>query len=204
MVKKTEAKAFCMRLFKDGLLIPGKKVPTFAEYSCGWWDIETCRYLKWRQLHSPMAQNTIDLHKINFVKHIKGYFEKYRLDEITPPVIEGWLVSLSEKKMKTKAGKEWSLKPKTINLVYGTFKLMMHEAVRLKLLKVNPCLEVKELKQEELKRVILTMDEIRKLFPPDWTTIWSNRVVYLAHRLAACTVWVLGEYQNKAKPVYTH
>jgi hypothetical protein len=37
-----------MELFKDGLLIPEPKVPTFAEFSKGWWEIETCNYLKWR------------------------------------------------------------------------------------------------------------------------------------------------------------
>ncbi|MCL1929323.1 MAG: integrase, partial [Treponema sp.] len=54
ITKKTEAVAYCMKLFRDGLLIPEQKVPTFAEFSAGWWDIETCRYLKWRQLEDPM------------------------------------------------------------------------------------------------------------------------------------------------------
>ena len=79
--KKMEAVAYCIKLFKDGLLIPEQKTPVFAEFSNGWWGIETCRYLKWWELHEPLSQGNI--HRINFHKHIKDYFAKFKLDEIT-------------------------------------------------------------------------------------------------------------------------
>jgi hypothetical protein len=71
ITKRTEAVAYCMRLFREGLLIPEPKVPTFAEFSEGWWDIETCRYLKWRQLHNPMSQGSIYIHNTNYKNHVK-------------------------------------------------------------------------------------------------------------------------------------
>ncbi|MDR0323569.1 MAG: tyrosine-type recombinase/integrase, partial [Treponema sp.] len=104
-------------------------------------------------------------------------FANYRLDEITPDVLEGWLLQLSEK----------GLKPNTVNLQYRTLKLMMGEAFRLKLIKHNPCLEVKDVKAEETERKILTVEEVKKLFPHNWREIWESPVVYKAHRLAACT-----------------
>jgi integrase len=186
LTKKTEAAAYCMRLFRDDLLIPEQKIPTFAEFSSGWWNIETCRYLKWRQLHEPITQGTNDIHKSNFENHIKDYFIKYRLDEITPDVIENWLLSLSEK----------GLKSNTVNLQYRTFKLMMGEAIRQKLIKTNPCSEVKDLKSEETKRDILTVEEVRKLFPHEWSTVWESPVIYKAHRLAACTGLRVGELRG--------
>ena len=188
ITKKTEAVAYCMKLFRDGLLIPERKVPTFAEFSAGWWDVETCRFLKWRQLHNPMSVGSIYIHKKNFGNHIKDYFGKYCLDEITPNVIEEWLFFLSEKN-----GKNNTLKPKTINLIYVTLQIMLGEAVRTGLLKSNPCKEVKKLRTEEIVRDILTVDEARKLFPPDWSAVWDSKVVYMAHRLAACTGLRMGE-----------
>ena len=184
--KKTEAIAYCMKLFRNGLLIPEPKAPTFAEFSSGWWDVETCRYLKWRQLHERITRSTIYIHQNNFANHIKDYFAKYSLDGITPDVIEGWLLWLSEK----------GLKAVTVNLVYRTFKLMMGEAVRTKLLKDNPCLEVKNLKGEEIVREILTLEEVQKLFPHDWSTVWESKVVCRAHLLAACTGLRVGELQG--------
>ena len=201
--KRTEAVAFCMKLFRDGLLIPEKKLPTFAEYACGWWDIDTCRYLKWRQLHNPLTDSTIRLHKMRFHNHIKDYFAKYRLDEITSDVIEGWLLYMSEKNVSL--GKDTAdenenenkkMKPQTINQVYSTLRMMFEEAVRTKVLNDNPCRDVRELKEETVNRDILTVEEVRKLFPCDWSMVWDNELFYRANRLAACTGMRIGELQG--------
>jgi len=185
--RKTEAVAFCMKLYKDGLLIPEKKLPTFAEFSAGWWEADTCRYLKWRELHEPLTKSTINIHKLNFHNTIKDYYAKYRLDEITPEVIEEWLLYLS---------RERELMASTINLHLRTFRMMMGEAFRIKLIAKNPCKEVKEVRQEDTKRVILSVDEAKKLFPPDWTEIWETQIVYTAHLLAACTGLRIGELRG--------
>jgi len=175
--KKTEATAYCMRLFRDGLLIPEKKAPTFAEFTAGWWIPETCRYLKWRELHEPLTKSTIAIHKNNFHRNIKDYFAKYPLDEITPEVIEEWLLDLKKR----------DLMPSTINLQLRTLRMMIGEAFRLKLITKNPCKEVKEVRQEDVKRIILSVEEAKKLLAPDWFKLWETRIVYIAHRLGACT-----------------
>ena len=94
---KTEANEYCLMLFKQGLLIPEQKKPTFEEFSAGWWDIETCKYLKWRELHEPITESTLIVYQGNFRNHIKDYFAKFKLDEITPLVIENWLVFMKGK-----------------------------------------------------------------------------------------------------------
>jgi integrase len=175
--RKTEAVAYCTKLFRDGLLIPEQKTPTFAEFSEGWWDIDTCNYLKWRELHEPLSQHTVICHQVNFRHHLKDYFAKYRLNEITDTVLESWMLAMSGKKLKAV----------TINLAFQTLRTMLGEAVRLKLLAKNPCAEVKKLKAEEMERKILTVDEVRKLFPLDWDSVWDSEVIYKAHKLAACT-----------------
>jgi integrase len=55
---------------------------------------------------------------------------------------------------------------------------------------------VKELKTEEPQRIILTLEELGKLFPADWTNIWDNAVIYRAHRLAACTGMRISELRG--------
>jgi integrase len=186
LTKKTEAVAYCMKLFRDGLLIPEQKTPLFSEFSKGWWDIGTCGYLKWRQLHNPIQAGTLAMLKCNFENHIKDYFAKYRLDEITPNVIEGWLLHLSEK----------GFKHNTINTQYRPLRLMMGEAARQKLIKSNPCEEVKNLKAEEEGRKIFTVEEARKLFPANWAAVWDTRVSCLANKLAACTGLRMGELRG--------
>jgi integrase len=196
--KKTEAKEYCMRLFRDGLLIPEKKVPSFAEFSEGWWDFGTSPYLKWRQLHEPLAESTIAMNKGYYENHIKDYFAKFRLDEITPEVLEAWLLEMSVKKEmgNKKDENRKTLKPKTINSVYGTLRLMLGEAYRKKLIKTNPCHEVKELKEEEFEREIITLEEYFKLFPVKWSKVWDNELIYRANRIAATTGLRIGELRG--------
>jgi hypothetical protein len=117
LTKKTEAAAYCMKLFRDGLLVPAPKVPAFAEFTDGFWDFEKSRYLKWRQMHDPLEPGTVDIYRNSFENHIKDYFAPFRLDEITPNVVENWLIAMSEK----------NLKSSTVNLVYRTLKLMLGE-----------------------------------------------------------------------------
>jgi integrase len=73
---------------------------------------------------------------------------------------------------------------------------MLDEAVNQGILTSNPAKEVKELKAEETERIILTLEELRKLFPSDWRTDWDNAVIYKAHKLAACTGMRISELRG--------
>ena len=197
LTRKTEAVAFCMKLFKDGQLIPEQKVPTFGEFAQGWWEPETCRYLKWRELHEPLAKGTIAVHRDNLKNHILDFFAHYKLDEITPDVIENLLLHMSEKTdTKFKKNEVKKFKATTINLAYRTLRSMIAEAVKLRLIKTNPCTDVKELKEADTDMIIFTVEEVRKIFPADWTTVWESKVLYLANRLAACTGLRIGEVRG--------
>ena len=101
-------------------------------------------------------------------------------------MIEGWLLDLSAK----------GFKPNTINTQYRTLRLMMNEAERQKLIKNNPCGEVKKVSVEEEERKILTVEEARKLFPANWAAVWDTKVSYLANKLAACTGMRIGELRG--------
>ena len=97
--------------------------------------------MKWRQLHNPITENTLLGHRSNFKHHLSDYFAKYRLDEIIPAVIEDWQAAMNGKGSMKDNGKaeKKTLKANTINLAFGTLKLMLGEAVRKKTLKENPC-----------------------------------------------------------------
>jgi len=73
---------------------------------------------------------------------------------------------------------------------------MLGEAVRLKILDKNPCDEVKDLKEVDCVRVILTPDEFKKLFPVNWSSVWEKEIVYKANLLAACSGLRIGELRG--------
>ena len=43
MVHARDARMYCMKLYKAGLLgVTEKRTPTMAEFAEGWWDMKTC------------------------------------------------------------------------------------------------------------------------------------------------------------------
>jgi integrase len=184
--KKTEATAYCMRLYREGTLVPKKKTMTFEEFARGWWDIKTCKYLALRQLSDPFSDGTIAMNKANTENYLKGFFGNIRLGDITKDTMNEWFLHMNRK----------GLSASTTNTALKTLRVMLDEAVNRGILQNNPAKEVKELKTEEPQRIILTLEELRQLFPADWTTVWDNAVIYKAHKLAACTGMRISELRG--------
>jgi integrase/recombinase XerD len=175
-----------MRLYRDGTLVPKKKTMTFGEFIVGWWNITTCKYLALRQLSDPFSEGTIAMNKANTENYLKGFFGKIRLGDITKDVMNEWFLYMKGK----------GLSASTINTALKTLRVMLDEAVNRGILTGNAAKEVKELKTEEAERIILTLEELRKLFPVDWTEVWDNAVIYKAHKLAACTGMRISELRG--------
>ncbi|GHV96804.1 hypothetical protein AGMMS50293_31240 [Spirochaetia bacterium] len=180
---RTAARAYCMKLYRDGKLIPEKKTIHFGEFAAGWWDIKTCKYLEWRQLQNPLAPSTIEHYKTNLELHINPCFGKIRLSAISPELVQNWILRLSRDGYNNSS----------INIQIATLKVMMKEAVRLKLLSTNPMEKIKKLQADNREVQILKNEEVQKLFPPEWQKIWDSYEVYLFNKLAACTGMRLGE-----------
>jgi integrase len=184
--KKTEATAYCMRLYREGALVPKKRTMTFDEFSSGWRDIKTCKYLEWRQLSDPLSEGTIYMNKANTENYLKGFFGRFQLGDITKDTVKEWFLDMNRK----------NLSAATTNTALKTLRVMLDEAVNRGILASNPAKEVRELKAGETERVILTLGELRELFPADWTAIWDNSVIYKAHKLAACTGMRISELRG--------
>ena len=180
---KTAAKLYCMELYRKGRLLPDNKPLTFGDFSKGWWDIKTCKYLKWRQMQNPLAPTTIDFYKAALKTHINPFFEKIRINSINPEMVRSWVLQLSREGFYNS----------TINLSIATLKVMMKEAARQKLIPSNPMEKIQKLAANNKEVKILRNEEVQKLFPADWTKIWDSYEVYLVNKLAACTGMRLSE-----------
>jgi integrase len=175
-----------MRLYREGKLVPTKKTMTFEEFAAGWWDVKTCRYLALRQLSDPFSEGTIVMNRANTENYLKGFFGKLRLGDITKDTMKEWFLDMKGKKLSAS----------TTNTALKTLRVMLDDAVDRGIITSNPAKEVKELKTEEPQRIILTLEELQKLFPKDWAGVWDNAVIYKAHKLAACTGMRISELRG--------
>jgi len=197
-ITKTAARAYCMRLYREGILFPSTKlhVPTFEEYARNWWDWDTSEYLKNQKGRKDITKSYAD----NCMKMVKNqilpYFGKTPLDKITSGDINKWLLGFKDRTVVNSEGKKEikSYKNTYANTVFGTFWLMLNEAVNRGIINKNPAASVKKLKNDCRAIEIITPAEVRLLFPQNWKTVWDDdRVSYLGNKLAACTGMRAGE-----------
>jgi integrase len=196
---RTAAREFCNRLNRDGKLIPQKQdkimVPSFAKFAEGWWDYDTCPYLKSRKGRRAISKGYATQGQYAVKNHLKPAFGDRRLDMITETEVDQWLTSFPERTHPSNDGKSVvHYKTSTGNLAFKILKIMLNYAVKQKIIKSNPCKNVELLKTSDEKEIrILTPDEVKKLFPAQWETVWNSRLHYVLNKLAACTGMRHGE-----------
>jgi integrase len=167
------------------------ETPAFRDYAKNWFVTGKCNYLAWRELHDPLSGSSIDIFHNCLDKHLREYFGPYRLNEISADCIENW------QKVKVKE----QLKGTTINLSLRTLRMILDEAVKKNLLKTNPDIRVKKVKTEDVKRSILTLSEVKRLFGVSWETVWEDWTAYKVNLLAACTGMRISELRGIKKDV---
>lgn len=182
-----------MKLYREGKLLPEKKAITFGEFAAGWWDKKSCKYLEWRQVQNPLAPSTIDHYKTNLENHLKPCFGRMTLDSISFEAAQKWVVGLANSGYSNSS----------INIQIATLKVMMKEALRLKLISSNPVEKIKKLKADNSEVKILKTAEVKKLFSSGWNGLWESYEIYQFNKLAACTGMRPGELMGlKAEHIF--
>jgi integrase len=170
---------------REGKLLQAtKRIPTFEEFAKGWWSFDTCPYLKSRMVRRKISRSYAELGRTAVNNQLLPTFGKLRLDAITPVDIDNWMVGMIEQGYKSA----------TVNGYYKFFRTMMAFAVRRKIILEDPCVDVELLSQDdEHKITILTPDEVSRIFPADWKTVWRNYALYCINKLASVTGMRMGE-----------
>ena len=175
----TAARKLCNRLLKENRLIPNTGyMPTFGEYAQGWWEWETCAYLKKRRKRYNLTKTYADNNKKNLKNHLLSFFGDMPMNKITKNDVEGFFDSLIEKEYQNT----------TINGYYGTLKTMLIEAVERKIIDKDPTDKMGKLVNDRREIKIITKEEFKKLFVNDWKHAWDNdHISCTANKLAALT-----------------
>ncbi|MDR2741916.1 MAG: site-specific integrase [Treponema sp.] len=162
----TAARVACNRLLREGKLIPHSgSMPTFAEYAQGWWEWETCAYLKKRRKRRNLTQTYADNNKKNLKNQLVPYFGDMPLNKITKDDVENWFDKLTDEDYQNT----------TINGYFGALKTMLIEAAARKIIAVTPTEKVEKLVNDRREIKIITSQEFKKLFVGDWERVWDDR-----------------------------
>jgi hypothetical protein len=176
---KTAARNYCNRLNRQGKLLPGPKdMPTFEEYSAGFWDWDNSPYLKERKKRRKLTQAYADKNQRVVEYTLLPYFGKMKIDKITAEDIEKWFDYMIQEKYKHT----------TINGYYGTLKTMLVWAAKKRIISGDPFAALERLLNDRRDLKIVTEDEFKDLFVTDWRNVWGNDLLRCtANKLAALT-----------------
>jgi integrase len=197
-VTRTAAKEYCNRLLREGKLIPNSRrratVPLFRDFSTGFWDYQTSAYLKSRKGRRPITRGYAAQGEYAVRNHLLPAFGDKRLDAITTHDVDTWLTSFTDRTYETNSKTTRHYKRNTANLAFRILRIMLRSAVKQKLISANPCHGIQALAANDEKNIeILTPEEVVKLFPADWRTVWDSAELYTLNKLAACTGMRHGE-----------
>ncbi len=175
---KTRAHQYCMKLYRDDLLVPsGDPFHVFAE---NWWIWDVCPYVKKKAYNERISQRYVHDHRQILENHLLPYFGKYHLSSITPTLIEKFIYTdLIENK---------ELSPKRANGISAALRCMLNEARRHGQLRADPFAEVELPKSSEYRRKLLSLKEVRDLFAVEnIATAWKGHYLYRAISMVAAS-----------------
>ncbi|MCL2722795.1 MAG: site-specific integrase, partial [Treponema sp.] len=192
----TEARNYCHRLIKNGALIPNRiKTVTFSEFAKGFWELDS-DYIRDERSRKDFDDSYVIVSRQLSVCQIEPFFGKVSLDKITDEMVNKWLLGFKDRgKKDPKTGEITSYyKNSYANSAFRTLNVMLAEAVKRKLMPFNPCDNVERLKRNKKKIDILKLDEVHKLFPKNYRSVWGDKeIAYAANLLASITGMRIGE-----------
>lgn len=196
---RTAAREYCNHLLRENRLVSGRKehipAPLFRDYARGFWDYETSSYLKSRRGRRPISMGYATQGEYAARNHLIPVFGGKRLDAITEFDIDTWLAAFKDR-VYTASDKttECHYKSNTANLAFKILRIMLNYAVKQKLITANPCKRIEMLSINDEKKIeILSHEEVQRLFPAEWETVWEEDIFYVLNKLAACTGMRHGE-----------
>lgn len=183
---KTRARQYCAKLDRDGLLIPSAD-PFFRIYATDWWIWDLCPYTRKKAQNRKISRRHANDQRRILEEHLKPYFGKYHLSTITSTLIEKFIYQeLIEKK---------GLSGKRASNIVGTLRTMLNEARRRGMLRGDPFSEVELPRNNDYRRKLLTLEEVRTLFSTENIAgAWNGHHLHRAiNMLAASTGMRQGE-----------
>lgn len=186
-------KAVMNMMANDGMEFKSEKKMTLGEFAEGFFLREDVHSI--RRHNDKMNKQYEDIwyeaNQGRLNNYILPKFGNYPIDSITDIMIEDWYISLTSYADSSK-----ELADNTKVKVLNTFKIVMKEAKRRRVIEDNPCDTVEVLIQNSKKRGYFTIDEIRLLFPKNRLRlmhIWGSLQWALFFSIMVDTGWRCGE-----------
>ena len=174
---------------------------TIKEFSKGFWDEDGNYATGKRARLRTISHGYLYICRSATKNYIVPKWGKYKLTDLTPAVIDRWVIELIQKpqlKLKRKKGskkKEYiQLAPATVNRILQIMKVMLEQACAEGYIANNPAKHVKPICNQSYKqRGVLTSVEVKALLNPN---IWDDYRHYAINLLTLATGMRISEVRG--------
>jgi integrase len=174
---------FCRNLLKIGKLTATKGY-IFSEYTKQFFVYEACPYIKTRLLRGKSyTKGWAKAQRNLLLSRIMPEFGKKDIREIFENQIEPWLLKL----------KQEGAGVKTLNHLITILRIIFGYAVKSHDIEENPMEHIDLFALNTQEKGILSREEIKRLFPDDYSSIWRSKMHFTLNLTAAMTGIRLGE-----------
>lgn len=176
--KLSQAKRICQKLYNEGKFKKNTAMlfKTFAE---DFFD-DNSSYMQWKRTSGVnLALSTLSSYRKLLRVQILPYFSNMSISKISVSTVKDWIVWLNEK---------WSAK--TSNNAQSVFNIIMKSAKEKRLIKEVPSADLSFRKIHKKERVLLTVDELNKIYHSE---LWIWECARRAFLTCALTGMRIGE-----------
>lgn len=171
---------------RHDLLNEGKAVryQRFRDFAEPFWDYDRCPIIQDKiRRGGHYSKDLANTNRHNVQKYLIPYFGPKVLEEITPAMVNNWLLGLPKK---------YGVTPQTASKQLCMLRQMLAVAVFEGLIDDNPASDVKPLVAKPTDRGCYTTEQIRRLFSEPWNDVLCE----YACRLSSLTGMRVGEVQG--------
>lgn len=181
---KAKADAYVRSLQEKGRLgIIDRYMTTLKDYAADFFIPGKCPIEKYNHTRGKsMTKATLSVRRAALVEHIFPYLGSHAVYNISPKLVNKWLMEVPEKDGVSRT---------TANTYLVALRLVMEQAVRDGIVKTNPCMEVENLGSDTTRRQAFTIDEVRSIIGREED--WANPMIRSMCLVAAVTGMRMGE-----------
>jgi len=188
-VKKGEAR----QVAEDFINSLSSQSTTLKKYTENFFVWEKCPWIKRQHAKGrSFSESTARSRRSHLYNYIIPKFGNRKLESLNRVEIENWLINLEAHTKKDEEQKKDQVRKKlsnqTKNHILYTFRIILREAERERIIPFNCLGTVESLANNPKERGVFTKDELNKLFPEDiykMITIWGRKeYAYMFYTLA--------------------
>lgn len=169
---ESSAKRYCNKLYNQGAFETHSSL-RFSVFTKDFFAKDK-EFYKWKSINNANITDETLLAYDKFLRNqLMPYFANVQISAITRAEIKNWIIWASSK---------WSAK--TVNNAQTVLNAILNQAVDKEIIQFNPTANISFRKIDKKKRVILTIEEVKKTYKSD---LWTNEILRTAFLVLAIT-----------------